>query len=159
MHRFGIGDPIGVGEIAVVCFAEFVHAFPLNQPVAAIHKHQNDKRQMLTHGGFQLLTVHHQPAVAGDDQYALIGRNELGGQRAGQGEAHRCETVGNQAGLGLVAVIVTGDPHLVRAYVGEQNVARTHDFAHVDQHALRLHGERSVRRIAFMLGDELLTDG
>lgn len=42
---------------------------------------------MLTHGGFQLLTVHHQPAVAGDDQYALIGRNELGGQRAGQGEA------------------------------------------------------------------------
>lgn len=115
---------------------------------------------MLTHGGFQLLTVHHQPAVAGDDQYALIGRNELGGQRAGQGEAHRCETVGNQAGLGLVAVIVTAI-HILCAPTSESRmVARTHGLLRTsDQHALRLQGEGSVRRIAFMLGDELLTDG
>ena len=63
--------------------------------------------------------------------------DQVRGDGAREGEAHGAEPVRNQAGVGLVALIVAGDPHLVRADIRQQDVLWPQGGPDVPEHLLR----------------------
>ena len=145
---------VGEGEVEVPA-VEGVALLPLDQPVGAVHPDHGDDVELAPYRSLHVLRVHEEAGVAVDRENLAIRHRDLGPERAGEGEAHCAEAVGDEAGVGLVALVVAGDPHLVRAHVREQHVPRPHDLAHVVKHLLRAHGEVA----AALLGGEIVVNG
>ena len=75
-------------------------------------------------------------AIAADGQHLSVRSGQLGTEGAGQGKPHGAEAVGNETRVGLVALVVAGDPHLVGAHIRQQDVVRTERLAYVPQRLL-----------------------
>lgn len=147
---FGEFDEVRIGEIDVGVMAELHVLLPLDEAVAAVVEDEGDEIRAQTVSRFKLLAVHHEAGVAGNRQDLLVGMDELGGNGAGDGDAHGGEAVGNNARIGLIAVVVAGDPDLVGADVGNDDVVFAHDPAAVDEGLLRLDRERLIGGVAFV---------
>ena len=57
--------------------------------------------------------------------------NQFRADGSRHGDSHGCETIGNDAGIRLIAVIMARDPHLVSTYIRNHNVFPSHDLAHI----------------------------
>ena len=123
---------------------EVVLLLPLDEAVLAVGPHHDHHVLAVADQGLQVLQVHQEAGVAGDGQHLAVGVGELRAHRAGEREPHRAEAVGDEAGVGGLALVVAGDPHLVGAHVGEEDVVRPEVPAHVAQDLLRLHREARV---------------
>ena len=131
--------------------AELLLLLPLDETVAGVLPDEGHKRHMLPHRCFQLLTVHHESAVAADRQHLLLRIEKFCRERTRDGEAHAGEAVGDEAGVGLIAVVVAGDPHLMGAHIADHDVVAAHDLTDIGEDACRLHGAAVVRRHCLML--------
>ena len=115
-----------------------------DQAEAGVVEDQGHERDLFAHGGFEFLRVHEKAAVAGYREHLALGVDELGGKRPGDADPHRREAVGDDAGVGLVAGVEAGEPHLVRADVGDHDVAAVHHRSQVAEHPLRFQRKRRV---------------
>ena len=96
---------------------EFVFLLPGDQTVSTILPYQGDKIRIQPLRGFHFLDVHQESAIAGNSENSSLGIYETCGNRAGQREAHGAKTVWNKTRIGLVTMIVSGDPHFVCTHV------------------------------------------
>ena len=71
--------------------------------------------------GGELGGGHLEAAVAGDDPDVLLGAGDLGADGGGQREAHGAEAAGGDERARGVVAEVLGLPHLVLAYVGDDD--------------------------------------
>ena len=120
--------------------AELLLLLPFDEAVAGVLPDQGDEGHLLAHGGLQLLTVHHKTAVTADGQHLFVRVQQLGRKGTRNGKAHAGKAVGDQAGVGGVAVVVACDPHFVGTHIAHKDIFPAHDLAHIGKDAGRLHG-------------------
>lgn len=63
-----------------------------------------------------------------------------------------------QVSVGLITVVVAGDPHLMGAHIADHDVVAAHDLPDIGEDARRLHGAAVVRRHCLMLSHHRLAE-
>ena len=127
-----------------------IHLLPFDQTIAGIGEDQSHNGCPLSEGCLILLAIHHESAVSGDRQYLFLRVDQLGCHSPRHCDAHSGKTVGDDAGIGFVTVVLSGNPHFMSAHIRDHDVIRTHKFPDIVQYFLWLHGKRGVIRIAFI---------
>ena len=84
--------------------------------------------------------------------------NQVGGNGSGNGNAHSGETVGNNACIGFIAVVMASRPDFVGPHVGNNNVIRPHDFTCINEDFLGLHGKGCIVAILFVFGNHFFAN-
>ena len=130
--------------------SEVIHLLPFDQAIAGIGKNQRYNRSAFTKCRLIFLAVHHESAIPGDCQHLFLRIDQLGSHRSGDCDTHGSKSIRNDTGIGFVAVVLSGDPHFMGTHIRDHDVIRTHEFPHIMQYFLRLHGKRGVIRIAFI---------
>ena len=158
MEAFGQFHEVRVGEVDVLVMAILHVLFPFDQAIAAVVEDEGDEICAQAVSRFKFLNVHQETGVAGDSQDFLIGMDEFGRNGTGDGNAHGGETVGDEAGVRFVAVVMTGNPDFIGADVGNDDIVLAHDAAAVDEGFLRFDREGHVVSVAFVFVDHFLTE-
>ena len=126
--------------------AEVAQLVPGDQAVLGVVPDQDDERRLHAHRRLDLLRIHHEAGVARHRDDLAVRVGELGRDRAGHGDAHGREAVGDDAGVGPLGPVHARHPHLVRADVGDGDVVGAEHFAQVPDDLLRLDRESRCRR-------------
>src|SRR5215211_6970292 len=123
------GEPVGGGELLVVgpgygrlrVAAVVEKLLPLaDHPQVTVVQNGDLYVQPEVPYRGELLDVHLDAAVAGDDPHRVFWIGECHARRRGQGEAHRAETPASDMAVGLGELEELGCPHLVLAHVGDE---------------------------------------
>src|SRR6185312_5649342 len=101
-ERLGEADEVGVREVGPEVAAELAVLLPHDRPVLPVLPDDVDDRRLQPDGSLELLAVHEKAAVAVDGDHLALRMDELGGDRARQGEAHPCKPVCDQDRIGLM---------------------------------------------------------
>ena len=131
--------------------SEVIHLFPFDQAVAGIGEDQCYDRCPLSQCRLIFLAVHHKSAIPGDCQHFFLRIDQLGRNGSRNSNSHGSKSIRNDTGIWFVAVVLSGDPHFMSTHIRDYNIIRTHEFPHIMQYFLGLHGKRSILRLAFIL--------
>ena len=127
---------------------ELRHLLPADEAVLRVLPDELDDRKAVLRCGRQLLDVHEEPAVALEADHPTVPVDDLRPNGSWQGDCHRAESVGDDAGVGIIRRVVAGNPHLVGPDVTDEDVVVVELEAQVVEDALRLHREPLVVRHA-----------
>ena len=130
------------------------HLVPGDESIFLIVPDEDDDGGLHAHRGFDFLRIHHEAGVAGDSHHLALRRGQLGGDRARHRDAHRRETVGDDAGVRPLGAVHARHPHLVRAHVGDHDVVGRQYFTQVPDDFLRFDRETRVRCIFDPVGHD-----
>ena len=141
-----VEDEVRITEVYTTRAPQLADLLPLDQPVGGVVPDEHDEVETQSDRRLELLRVEHEAAVAGDGQDGPIGMDQAGRYRSGQGDAHRREAVGDDAGVRALGLVEPGQPHLVGADVADDDVVGTERCPDVVDDLLRLH------RVALVVG-------
>ena len=130
---------------------------PLDQTILAIVPHQDDDRDADPQRGLDFLRVHQEAGIAGYGHGGAIGEGQLGRDRARQPNAHRGETIRDDAGVGTLRLVHACHPHLVCPDVGHDDIIELQSFAQIENDALRRHRKRGIVRVRVQFLDDGFT--
>ena len=147
-------DEVRVSELDPEWPAELVALLPVDQAVAVVTP--DDDRDVCPDPlrGLELLAVHEEAAVAAHRDDLAVRMDELGGDRARQGDAHGREAVRDDHGIGLVRLVEARDPDLVGADVGHDDVVGRERLAQVGDRPLWRDREAVGGGAGFEIGQE-----
>ena len=143
----------GLGELHAKGPAETALLVHFDQTVAVVAPDDIDVGHAQSLRSLQLLRVHQEAPIAADCHDFALRLGQLGGQPAGDGDAHRGETVGDDGRIGPAARVVERQPQLVRAHIADQDVVVGQGLAQIPDHALRFHGQALVVRIPLQVAE------
>ena len=157
---FGVANPLSHGPIAFCILYEIRVAqikaeilkthlglLPLNHAIAVVPDDEDDQVKTQTNGSFQLLGVHHEPAVAADGHDGPVRIDELCGHGGRQAGPHCGQRVVEEYGVGLVCLVVSCEPDLVHTVIKGDDPVRRHEFPDLRYQALRQDGKGIVIHI------------
>ncbi len=107
---------------------------------------RNHEIEIQSPRGLKLLAVHHEAAVAGDDQHAPFGIKQSCHHPGWQTGSHRRQRIVEEKGVCNVGAVVTRKPNLVHPVVERDDSVGRHDLPDVMHDALRSQREAILFR-------------
>src|SRR5215216_2768833 len=121
-EALGVGHEVRVveGDLSVV--PEFHVHLPLDKTVGVVLPDEDSNWDVLSHGCFDLLRVHHEGPVPNRGQHPALRPSQFRCNGARKREGHSREPVRDQAGIRCVGRVEPRHPHLHRSRVGECDI-------------------------------------
>ena len=118
---FGVGDEVRVlqrgRDHAARIIALLVHADGAVEPVVMDH---DDHRQLVLHGGGEILPGHHEVAVAGDADHRALGMDRLDAERRRKSVTHRARGRADMGGVFAETIEAVNPAGEIARAIGEE---------------------------------------
>jgi len=96
----GIGHEIRIAEGHSEIGELVDRLLPADHAIGGILDHKHDEIELQSHGGLELLAVHHEAAIAADREHALVRIEAFGRDRRREPRAHRRQRIVEQQRVG-----------------------------------------------------------
>ena len=150
MHGFCHHFKIRIREIHITAISELLLLFPFDKTIGLIFPDQCYKRGIFSYGSLQFLIIHHKSAITANSQYFTVRIQHFGADSTWNAEAHAGKSIADKTGIRFIAVIMSGNPHLMRTNVGQNDIFPVHYFTYIRQNSCRFHRIRIIRRHFFL---------